>query len=311
MVWLPGDILVRPIFVLLWWSESWTWIATFFILPSLVVLYFPDGRLLSRRWWPVLVASVIGIVGYMVHDSFQPSSSFVGVGEVRALANPFVINASERFFTGLLDVASAFLAIGIIGSLLAMAIRFRRSQGIERTQMKWMVYVVGVCMSVVLLLSLFLDGDDPILGTIFLSLPILIALTIGIAILRHGLFDIDIVIRRTVQYSIVSVILLAVYFGSITVIQQLVTSVTQNESPIAIVISTLLIAALFNPLRQRVQAFVDRRFFRKKYDPQQVLAQFTEAARDETDIEVLKTELEQIVQNTLQPERVSIWLKQK
>jgi hypothetical protein len=245
----------------------------------------------------------------MAHDAFEPSPIFVGLG--REVANPVAINAGEGFFTALLAASNFFLAIGIIGSLLAMAIRFRRSQGIERTQMKWMVYVVGVSMSIVFLLTLLSGSDDPILGAIFLSLPILVALVIGIAILRHGLFDIDIVIRRTVQYSIVSVILLAVYFGSITVIQQLVTNVTQNESPLAIVISTLLIAALFNPLRQRVQAFVDRRFFRKKYDPQQVLAQFAEAARDETDIEVLKTELEQIVQDTLQPEKLSIWLRQK
>jgi hypothetical protein len=127
--------------------------------------------------------------------------------------------------------------------------------------------------------------------------------------LYHRLWDIDIIIRRTVQYSIVSAVLAAVYFGSITLIQGGITAVTNTQSPFAIVLSTLLVAALFNPLRQRVQAFIDRRFYRQKYDAQQVLAQFAQTARDEVDMEALQTELLRVVQETMQPQTITLWLK--
>ena len=139
-----------------------------------------------------------------------------------------------------------------------------------------------------------------------LLLPVL---AIGVAMLRYRLYDVDLVIRRTLAYTLITAVLLLVYFGSVTLLTSLFSRVTGQQSALAIVISTLLIAALFNPLRRRVQDWIDRRFFRKKYDAQQVLAQFALFARDETDLDALTAELVRVVQDTMQPEHVSLWLR--
>ncbi len=140
-------------------------------------------------------------------------------------------------------------------------------------------------------------------------LPTLLPLAIGISILRYRLFDIDVIIRRTLQYTLLISLLALTYFGSIVLLQNLFFSNQQSE--IAIVLSTLAIVALFNPLRRRVQDFIDRRFFRKKYNAEQALAQFAVTARDEVDMDKLAAALIGVVQETMQPESVSLWLVQE
>jgi hypothetical protein len=139
-------------------------------------------------------------------------------------------------------------------------------------------------------------------------LPILLAITIGIAVLRYRLFDIDIIIRRTLQYALLTGILALIFFGLVIIFQGLFSAIGNQQSPIFIVISTLIIAGLFNPLRIRIQNYIDRRFFRKRYHAEQALAQFAAAARDEVDLDRLTTALLEVVEETMQPKTAGIWL---
>ncbi|RLT45057.1 MAG: hypothetical protein DWI57_01670 [Chloroflexi bacterium] len=220
------------------------------------------------------------------------------------------------------------LAIFIFSALPLFVIgpfyRYRwRSTPIERQQIKWVVIAIGFAFSLfaIAVSTVFWapNGNpetDISFVTVFVQ-PIgwvaslqLIPIAIGISILRYRLFDIDIIIRKTLVYAALTGLLALVYFGGVVLLQRLFGSLTGVEqSPLAIVVSTLAIAALFTPLRRRVQDVIDRRFFRKKYNAQQVLAQFAITARDETDLAALTGELQRVVQETLQPEGVSVWLR--
>ncbi|MBX3061156.1 MAG: hypothetical protein KF770_32255 [Anaerolineae bacterium] len=276
-----------------------TWLGGVILLP-LFFFIFPNGRFVPR-WtkWAWLIISVI----------------FVSTGTAGELFPN--LNAILLGFVGYLWFTMVLVCIAV------QFYRYRyRSTANERQQTKWVVFafamIIGVNVTFFLTNPDFLDFSVQqtenavrnLLGNAVSSFTfLLIPIGIGISILRYRLYDIDIIIRRTVQYSVVTAVLAAVYFGSITVIQGGLTAVTDTQSPFAIVLSTLLIAALFNPLRRRVQTFIDGRFYRKKYNAQQVLAQFAQTARDETEMDRLAAALVQVVEETVQPVQVSLWLK--
>ncbi len=288
------------------WVADLVWIPVFMIPITLVLQFFPDGRLPSRRWWPITVASLLGMFGFAAGIAFSPWSW--EAQEIFDAYNPFGIAGSEGFFELLNNIAAILFAIGVIGSLLAVVVRFRRSRGIERIQMKWLVYTAVVGVSSMLLTYLFLGTGNPISDFLFIALPVILAIAIGIAILRYRLFDIDIIIRRTLQYAVLTGILALIYFGLIVTFQALFSAVGNQQSPIFLVISTLVIAGLFNPLRIRVQNYIDRRFFRKKYHAEQALSQFAAVARDEVDLDKITAALLEVVEETMQPKSVGLWL---
>ena len=300
-----------------WLSNPLEWLMVLSI--SLFVWLFPNGRFLSRRWQRVawLIIGLLLIFGLLTF--FWPTSLFRWASQdlmpeaQNPLGLPFSPNSfwETVVFTGRSWLMTSFMILGF----LLLGLRWRLAQGDERQQIKWFALFIAVFGTLFISVEIIGEAFYPaifegwfylvVIALFFIGLPFVF----GITIFKYRLYDVDIIIRRTVQYGIVSALLAAVYFGSITLIQGGVTAVTGTQSPLAIVLSTLLIAALFNPLRQRVQIFIDRRFYRQKYDTQQILARFAQTARDEVSLEALTAELTSVVRETIQPEQISVWIK--
>jgi hypothetical protein len=205
----------------------------------------------------------------------------------------------------------------VVAAALSVIMRLRRAKGIERQQIKWFAYATAAAVMGLVLAEVIPDVIDVPLWferighAIFLSLIPTIPISIGIAILRYRLYDIDIIINRTLVYGALTATLALVYFGVVTTTQALFRTLTGQERlpQLIVVASTLLIAALFNPLRRRIQTFIDRRFYRSKYDARKTLEGFSATLRDETDLEALRGDLVGVVRETMQPAHVSLWLR--
>jgi hypothetical protein len=266
-------------------------------------MIFPHGRLLSPRWRPVawLAAAVtiaatvlLAIVPWDLLDPGVPAQNPVGVESL-----------------GYLGIAPPIpiIVIGIPTTLLSVAslvLRFRRSRGEERQQLKWFVYA-GVLIVGALFVPLFVPGVAASLLQL-LVMPLL-PVAVGVAITRYRLYEIDLLINRTLVYGALTALLVVVYVGSVVSLQGALRVLTGQESQVAVVASTLAVAAIFNPLRRRIQAFVDRRFYRRKYDAAKTLAAFSAKLRDETDLDALSDDLVGVVRETMQPAHVSLWLR--
>jgi hypothetical protein len=286
------------------WTQAWYWYLLIALAFVYLPLLFPDGRLLSRRWLPVAILPGIGTLGMVVLGALTETlhDSYAGY----TIENPIGIEGLG-YVEGLpvFGVLSALFGVGAIGAVGSVVVRFRRSWGVERQQMKWFVFAVA------LLLTFPLEGylpdfvDNVLFGLTLIALPT----AIGIAVLRYRLYDIDLVINRTLVYGPLTAMLILVYISGVVFLQYAFRVLTGQGSQIAIVASTLAIAALFNPLRRRVQAFVDRRFYRRKYDAAKTLEAFSAKLRDETDLDALNAELVGVVRETMQPAHVSLWLR--
>jgi hypothetical protein len=290
---LRDGVGIQSTFVLL---SGNLWLFGLLIPISVMLLYFPDGQLLSHRWRLVLFADFLGIL--VLYTSFT-------LGDLPIEAKYAWFEAATK----ILPPLQISILFGLFGSLLSVILRYRMSRGIIRAQIKWVAFMAAVSISI-LLLSISTGLVEEGFGLIlFFSPPILIALAIGLAILRFRLYDIDIIIRRTLQYTLLTGLLAFIYFGLVVSLQNIYASFSNQQSPIIIVVSTLVIAALFNPLRIRIQDFIDRRFYRQKYDSEQTLARFSAASRDEVDLEALASAMLGAVDDSLQPELVSLWLR--
>ena len=277
------------------------YIPAYLIPLTLILQFFPDGSLPSPRWRPLTVITIVALIGSVVGGT-------IGTLQTEGLLDPQTGAPFSEVLSALITLS---LVISIFGSLAAVVVRFYHAKGIERAQMKWLVYTVVLWVPAIVLSVFLTDGEGEISAFFILSYPTVLSLAIGIAVLRHRLFDIDIIIRRTLQYGLLTAVLVAVYFGVVLLAQSAFVALTGQESPLAIVLSTLLIAALFNPLRRRIQAFIDQRFYRKRYDAAQTLEQFARLARDEVNLGMILQALDTAVQDSLQPHSVAIWLKEE
>jgi hypothetical protein len=280
-----------------------SWIPWILVPSTFLLLLFPDGRLLSRRWRPVAWCAAAAIGG-----GFVAGVLHAGHMEDRPqLTNPYGVKSP--LIDALQGLSWLLLVIAIVGSVTSLILRFRRAHGEQRQQMKWLAFAGAVAGTFVIVFTVLYDvvGEAVANGAIMLgvlSLP----LAAGMAILRYRLYDIDVVINRTIVYGALTAILAAAYLGCVLLLQLLLGGIT-GDSSLAVAGSTLAVAALFRPARARVQDVVDRRFFRRKYDAAQTLEEFSARLRDQIDLGTLNAELSSVVHDTLQPAHVSVWLR--
>ena len=288
------------------WLSSWTG-PGLLLAAAFLFLLFPDGRLPSRRWRLVAWIAAIGSSLTALGVAFAPGP----LEARRSIANPIGIGGTLGGVVEVLGVVGAIiLNLGVLLSGISLILRLHRARGVERQQLKWFVYSAAMMGGG--FVASFLFSSDLVnsiawaLGVLgFMVLPV----ATGIAILRYRLYDIDRIINRTLVYGPLTAMLALVYFGGVVGLQAALRSLTGQESTLAVVASTLVIAALFNPLRRRVQGLVDRRFYRRKYDAAKTLAAFSARLRDETDLDTLANDLVEVARGTVQPAHVSLWLR--
>ncbi len=288
------------------WIYSWLWILGLGLLVFLGLL-FPNGQLLSDRWrWFARLSALLTLAG-MVLAAFSPGRIVVGLPAIR---NPLGIEGLPNAYNQLQVLLLILIAVAV-GSLL---IRRLYARGVERQQTKWFTYATAVAASGAILKYIISEPLDVVwLGRLGHALVLVgltsIPISMGIAITRYRLYEIDTVINRTLVYGALTATLAAVYVGAVVLLQRLFVVLTGEKSTLAVVASTLMIAALFNPLRRRIQSFIDRRFYRRKYDARKTLEAFSAKLRDETDLEALSDGLVGVARETMQPAHVSLWLR--
>jgi hypothetical protein len=292
-----------------YWASGLAVFGTFVFLP----LLFPDGHLPSARWRPAGWLAAVALLAWTMHDAF-------GAETASDIAVPGAVK-SERLadILGTIEPLTTLLTAGVVlASAASILIRFRTARGVERQQLKWFAYVASVVAAFFLLAgvtaTLSSAQESGMLGAIgwiggifggVVGLPV----AIGIAVLRHRLYDIDRLINRTIVFAALSATLLLTYLALVLGLGGAVRDLTGDDSSLVTAASTLVVAALFRPLRGRIQRVVDHRFNRARYDAALTLEAFTARLRDELDLATLSVELQSVVRQTMQPTQVSIWLK--
>ena len=285
------------------WFSSWLWSLLVYAPASFLLLLFPDGRLPSPRWRPVAWGVALGTAGGVVGYALQAGP----LVDFPQIANPYGVGGPV---VGMVRVAGGIVAaVSMVASAVSLIVRLRRAGSVQRQQIKWLAYggvvvVGGICVGGLITLW-SVPVSIVIMSLSLLGLPIFT----GIAILKHRLYDIDLVINRTLVYSLLTAMLAALYFGGIVLLQRVFVLLTGEKSTLAVVASTLVIAALFNPLRRRIQSFIDRRFYRGKYDARKTLEAFSAKLRQETDLGALNDDLVGVIAETIQPAHASLWLR--
>ena len=313
----------QSLVVLAAWVGQWAYVVWVGLAVLFLPLLFPSGRLPSPRWWPVAWLALAAMLFGAVSEALVPTLE-VGTksGATATIANPIGLD------TGLVDVlymaGNVLLVLSVVGAVASLVARLRGARGRERQQVKWVAWTLGLGAAG-MVLAVIAASLEPAAGSVALvyvvgaigwfgALAVLglgVPAAIAVAIVRHQLYDIDVLINRTLVYGALSLMLALVYFGGVAGLQYLLRVLTgeAQQPQLVVVASTLLIAALFTPLRRRIQTFIDRRFYRGKYDAAKTLAAFSAKLRDETDLDALNAEFVGVVKETMQPAHVSLWLR--
>lgn len=320
-----GDPTTRPLGVLAAWVGQWAYVVWISLAMLFLPLLFPTGRLPSPRWRPVVWLALLAVVLGTVSEATIPTLEVdtESAGSV-TIANPIGLDRALVDFLYL--IGNVLLVVSVIGAVASLVTRLRTARGRERQQVKWVAWTLalGAVGIIVAVIAASLEPADGVaegsaaviyvVGAIgwFGTLAMLglgVPAAIAVAILRYRLYDIDVLINRTLVYGALTALLVTVYVVGVVSLQAALRAMSGQASQLAIVASTLAVAALFNPLRRRIQSFIDQRFYRSKYDARRTPESFSAKLRDETDLEALNDELVGVVRGTMQPEHVTLWLR--
>ena len=294
--------------------SSAIWAPALGLMATFLVLLFPDGRLPGPRWRPLAIASGVVIATLTLTLLLTPGELFEG--PLAGAPNPLGVDALRPVVDVVLGTLLLGLTLCVVASACSLVVRFRRSRGVERQQLKWMTTaaaVMALTFFTNILVSLpYSEGSEPGWLVAFNSLAFatwaLLPAAIAAAVLRHGLYDLDIVVNRALVYGSLTAALVGTYLGSVLLLQLLLRPLTER-SDLAVAASTLAVAALFGPLRRRIQVAVDRRFYRHKYDAARTVAEFSARLRRELDLDAIGADLVRIPDDAVRPAAVSLWLR--
>jgi hypothetical protein len=294
--------------VMAWFGTGWSATLGWGLMATFVPLLFPTGRLPSPRWRPVAWLAAALLALGMVALAFTPGPVSE---EGPPVPNPAGVEGASDAIALVENVAISLLMVIMVASVMSVVVRMGRSRGEERQQIKWFVFAIVLLVSSIVLgiLANFAPGFGAFTNALQVLGVSSVPVAVGIAILRYRLYDIDRIINRTLVYGALTATLALVYFGSVVTLQYAFRVLTGGDSQLVIVASTLAIAALFQPLRRRIQIVIDRRFYRRKYDAARTLADFSARLRDETDLDALSADLVAVARDTMQPEYASLWLR--
>ena len=270
---------------------------------TLFPLYFPTGRPPTPRWRWVQWLALGSIPTAFVSQAFAPSDL-----ADYAVANPFAAEGALRTaadVVGLIGIAAMFTAT--VAAAASLVVRFRRSRGDERLQLKWVATAAVLFVANFIFPSQEIVGEDAGFATLLVGV-LIVSAAVAVSILKYRLYDIDVVINRALVYGSLTATLAGVYVGSVLLLELLLSDLTQG-SGLAVAASTLAVAALFRPARARIQRSVDHRFFRSRYDARRTIEAFGARLRDEVDLGELTTDLQSVVVETMRPAHVSLWLR--
>ena len=297
------------------WISDWVGIPAFFLIVAFLFLLFPDGRMPSPLWrlvaWAVVIGSTVSALGRALGPGPLESYS--------SIYNPVAVgNGVGNFLQMLGWYGDTVVGLSCIVSVLSPVLRLRRARGQERQQLKWFVFAIALAVAGFVTSYVWQEGVvNNVAWFMFILGIMLLPLATAIAILRYRLYDIDVVINRTLVYGLLTTLLAGGYFGTILLLERIGSLVfnvpfralTSQDSQLASVAATLAMAALFNPLRRRIQGFIDRSFYRRKYDAAMTLEAFSAKLRNETDLDALREDLVGVMRETMQPAHVSLWLR--
>jgi hypothetical protein len=295
---LPGAILAA------WYN--WWWDPMLGLILVFTPLLFPTGRLLSARWRPVAVVAAVAGGAIVVLNVLQPSITLQNRNVT--VRNPIGVAGVQELEDGAVGaVLFAMVVVCCVAAVVSVVLRFRRSRGVERQQLKWFTFAAALVIPCQLATDYLFPSSH--FGSVVFGLAVaFVPIAAGMAILRYRLYDIDRLINRTLVYGLLTALLGVVYAGCVFGLRQLLNPVS-GESSLAVASSTLVVAALFRPVRHRVQAVVDRRFNRRRYDAARTVEGFSGRLRDQIDLDTLATELLAVVDQRMQPTTVSLWLR--